>query len=192
MQFFYKTPKMRYKEGQKTETYNRILTAAERCFKKDGYNGIGIDGLAKEAGVTSGAFYGHFKSKVSVFSQSIIAGLSEVRVAIIDLQKQHGENWWPHFAEFYMNHRRKCDLSESCALQSLTPEVSRSTEGIRTIYQQELLKIILTASNDNKLNTDKVWSNFAMLTGGVNLSRAVNDQKIADEIAQAILNTFKS
>ena len=181
---------MRYKDGQKLETYERILAAAERCFKKDGYNGIGIDGLAKEAGVTSGAFYGHFKSKIAVFTESIIAGLIEVKEAIEDLQKKHGEQWWFHFAEFYMYQRRQNDLSESCALQSLTPEISRSNDEVRKIYEEELLNIVLAASEKNKLNRDKAWSNLAMLTGGVNLCRAVKDKKTTDEIAQAVLNTF--
>ena len=181
---------MRYNDGQKLETYERILQAAKRCFKKDGYNGIGIDGLAKEAGVTSGAFYGHFKSKMAVFTESIIAGLTEVKEAIESLQKKHGDQWWPHFAELYMNQIRQSDLSESCALQSLTPEIFRSSDEIRKIYEEELLDIVLTACQKNKINRDKVWSNIAMLTGGVNLSRAVKDKKTADEIAQAVLNTL--
>ncbi len=181
---------MRYKDGQKTETYQRILTAAESCFKKAGYNGIGVDGLAKEAGVTSGAFYGHFKSKIAVFAESIVAGLSEVKEAIEDLQKKHKEDWWQYFATFYMTQRRTCDLTQSCALQSLTSEVTRANDDIREIYQQELLKIVLTACEKNELNRDKVWSNLAILTGGVTLSRAVKDDKIANEIAQAVLNNF--
>jgi TetR/AcrR family transcriptional repressor of nem operon len=89
-----------------------------------------------------------------------------------------------------MYHRRQNDLSESCALQSLTPEISRSNDEVRKIYESELLNIVLVASKKNKLNRDKVWSNLAMLTGGVNLCRAVKDKKTAEEIAQAVLNTF--
>ena len=51
---------MRYKPTQKQETHNRVIKAAEGSFKKAGYSGIGVDGLARDAGVTSGAFYGHF------------------------------------------------------------------------------------------------------------------------------------
>jgi AcrR family transcriptional regulator len=182
---------MRYKNGQKAATYKRILVAAERCFKREGYNGIGIDGLAKEAGVTSGAFYGHFKSKINVFIEAIVAGLTEVKQAVEELQQQHGEQWWYHFAKFYMTQRRTCDLSESCALQSLTPEIIRANDEIKKIYEQELLEIVLVASKKNKLNREKAWVNLSMLTGGVNLSRAVNDKKIASEIAQAVLNQFK-
>ena len=177
---------MRYKEGQKLQTYEKILAAAERSFKKQGYNGIGVDGLAKEAGVTSGAFYGHFSSKLSVFSAAIVSGLSELRVAIESMQKLYGEKWWPEFAKFYMGQKRVCDLSQSCALQSLTAEVSRSNAEIRAIFESELLKIIMIASEENKLNTDKAWCNLSMLIGGVTLARAVKDEKVSNEIAVAI------
>ena len=40
---------------KKQETRQRILDAAGRGFRKGGYDGIGVDGLAKQAGVTSGA-----------------------------------------------------------------------------------------------------------------------------------------
>lgn len=182
---------MRYKYNQKENTFKRILDAAERCFKKEGYNGIGIDGLAKEAGVTSGAFYGHFKSKISVFAHAIVEGLNEVSEAIQDLQKKYGDDWWFHFATFYMNERRLNDLSDSCALQSLTPEISRSTDEIKAIYEQELLKIVEVAYQGSKKSKNEIWCNLAMLTGGVNMCRAVKNKNKADEIALAIVNKFK-
>src|ERR1700712_1064283 len=53
---------MRYSPEHKEETKRRILLAAGRSFRKEGFNQAGIDGLARGAGVTSGAFYGHFRS----------------------------------------------------------------------------------------------------------------------------------
>ena len=45
--------------NKKQETRKRIINAASRGFRSNGYAGIGVDGIAKEAGVTSGAFYAH-------------------------------------------------------------------------------------------------------------------------------------
>lgn len=184
---------VRYKLGQKEQTRERIITAAGRCFRKDGFSGIGVDGLAKEAGVTSGAFYGHFASKKAAFAAAIVSGLDEVRSAIASLQQAHGEKWWTAFARFYMNQKRTCDLSESCVLQSLTPEVGRSDEDMRTLFETELLKVIELANGVSSQTTDqrvsdKTWSNLAMLIGGVTLARAVKDEKLSNEIANAIQN----
>lgn len=44
-------------------TKQKILGAAARRFATDGYHGATIDGIAREAGVTKGAVYHHFKDK---------------------------------------------------------------------------------------------------------------------------------
>ena len=55
---------MRHKGVDKETTRRKVTEAAGRKFRKHGYAGVGIDALAKAAGVTSGAIYGHFGSKV--------------------------------------------------------------------------------------------------------------------------------
>jgi TetR/AcrR family transcriptional repressor of nem operon len=45
---------MRYGPDHKEEARSRILHAAGRGFRRLGFGGVGVDGLAKEAGVTSG------------------------------------------------------------------------------------------------------------------------------------------
>ncbi len=177
---------MRYKPEQKEQTRKRIVDAAGRSFKKGGYSGIGVDGLAEEAGVTSGAFYGHFTSKKEAFKESVISGMDELRSAIADMKQSYGDEWWKEFAEFYTTQKRTCDLGESCALQSLTPEIGRSDEDIREVFESELLKIVELASD--KRDKDKTWSTLAMLIGGVTLARAVKDKELSNEIATAIKN----
>jgi len=184
---------VRYKPGQKEQTRERILAAAGRSFKKGGFSGVGVDGLAKEAGVTSGAFYGHFQSKVAAFEAAIVSGLDELRSAIASLQQEHGEKWWMEFAKFYMGEKRRCDLAESCALQSLTLEVARSDDVIRRVFENELLKVAQLANSrtsqaKNQQEIDKTWASLAMLIGGVTLARAVPDESLSKEIALAVQN----
>ncbi len=178
---------MRYKPDQKEQTRKRLIEAAEQCFKEGGYGGIGVDGLAKKAGVTSGAFYGQFKSKEEAFGAAISSGLDVVKTGIEHLQREHGDAWWGEFIKFYMGQKRECDLTESCALQSLSPEVARSSETIRAVFEDELMKIF-DAANKGPANTgaDTTWATLAMLVGGVTLARAVADPKLANDIAAAV------
>src|SRR5438876_9798771 len=113
----------RYAPGHKEQAKARILAAVGRGFRKRGYGGIGVDGLAKEAEVTSGALYGHFPSKEAAFKQAIVIGIEELRLGIEALRAEHGAKWVQAFVEFYVGHKRTCELGDSCALQSLTPEV---------------------------------------------------------------------
>ncbi len=169
------------------------MEAVSRGFRRRGFAGAGVDGLAGDAGVTSGAFYAHFDSKAAAFRESIAAGLEQLGVAVEQFQKQHGDLWPGEFANFYLGEKRTCDLAESCALQSLTPEVGRSDKLTRSVFQSELLKVAESVASglplvDGKPDLDSAWTYLAMLVGGVTLARAVKDQELAEGIARAVLN----
>ncbi|OUR73183.1 TetR family transcriptional regulator [Methylophaga sp. 41_12_T18] len=178
---------MRYKPEQKKETHQKIIAAAGRSFRKNGFSGIGVDGLAKEAGVTSGAFYKHFPSKKAAFETIVVEGLQEVQQAFMALQEAHGENWWQALAGFYVSEKRTCDAKNSCGLQSLTSEVSRGDEDLKKAYEQELLKIASIATEEGSDDVSAAtWQKLAMLVGGVTMARAVNDPELSEQIGQAI------
>ena len=182
---------MRYGPGHKDEARSRMLNAAGRGFRRFGFGGIGVDGLAKEAGVTSGAFYGHFPSKAEAFRAAAVAGLVQLREAIEDLRTREGEEWLATFVDFYMSVRRTCDLSESCALQSLTPEVARADHDTRTAYEAELLRIAEAVAqglpNGSLVARRKTaWAILAMLSGGVSLARSAADLRTGAQIAAGI------
>jgi TetR/AcrR family transcriptional repressor of nem operon len=185
---------MRYGPGHKEEARTKILSAAGRGFRRLGYGGIGIDGLAKEAGVTSGAFYGHFPSKAEAFKAAALAGLVELREGIEHLRAKEGDAWLGEFADFYMSVRRTCDLGESCALQSMTPEVARAGRGTKAAYEAEMLKVVDAVAEGLKPGTlparrMKAWAILSLLSGGVTLARSAEDAKVGTQIASAVKRT---
>ena len=181
---------MRYKPDQKKQTHDKIVDAAGRSFRKNGFSGIGVDGLAKEAGVTSGAFYKHFKSKKAAFESAVVEGLKEVQEGISHLEAEHGESWWQAFADLYVNDRRTCDAQYSCGLQSLSAEVSRAEPELKAVYEKELLSIADLASGaSDGQPSEETWQKLAMLVGGVTMARAVNDPELSEKIGQAIRNS---
>ena len=163
---------MRYATDHKDKTKNKILHAVGRGFRRQGYAGIGVDGLAKEAGVTSGAFYGHFQSKADAFQAAAVAGLVELRQAIETLRAKEGERWLTKFSDFYMSTKRTCDLRDSCALQSLTPEVARADQPTRVAYETEMLRIIDAIAEglpkgSLPVRRKTAWAILAMLSNGM-------------------------
>jgi len=176
---------------QKEKTRQRILEAAGRSFRKQGFGSVGVDGLSKEAGVTSGAFYVHFDSKAAAFRESVVRGVSDVMESLQQLQAEHPKDWWARFVGFYLGAKRKCDLSESCGLQSLTPEVARADEVSRNAFTAELHKVanvIVTGpkATDAPSSPDEAYAALATLIGAVTLARAVSDPAIARKIASTV------
>ena len=54
---------MRVSRQEAAENRQRIVEAASRLFRDKGLDGVGVDAIMKEAGLTHGGFYGHFASK---------------------------------------------------------------------------------------------------------------------------------
>src|SRR3569833_17533 len=182
---------MRYGPDHKQATRQRILVASGRGFRRLGYGGIGVDGLAKEAGVTTGAIYGHFGSKAEAFEAAAIAGLVELHDAIQQLLTSEGDRWLDAFVDFYVTTKRTCEIGESCALQSLTPEVARADPSTRTAYEAELRRVLGVAAEglpgDSSAARRKLaWAILSLLSGGVSLARAAQAPKVGSQIASAL------
>lgn len=176
---------------KKEETRRRILTSISRGFRRKGFAGAGVDGLAKDAGVTSGAFYAHFGSKTGAFREALAEGMTQLRETIAAYQEQHGEQWLQHFAALYMGALRTCDLAEGCALQTLASDVGRLDDDLKAGFSSllgETAKTVADGLLEDKQQTrdEKTWVLLALLSGGVTLARAVDDPKLAAMIAGAV------
>jgi TetR/AcrR family transcriptional repressor of nem operon len=180
---------MRYGAGHKEEARSRMIAAVGRGFRRKGFGGIGIDGIAKEAEVTSGAFYGHFKSKDEAFKAAVVAGLEELRDGVAALRAQRGAEWIDAFVDFYLGQKRVCELGTSCALQSLTPDVQRAGAAVKEAFEAEMEKVASAVADglegSRRYRLSRAWALLAMLSGGVTMARAVADEKASAAIAKA-------
>ncbi|MBX5200277.1 TetR/AcrR family transcriptional regulator [Rhizobium sp. NZLR1] len=185
---------MRYSAEHKSETRARVLAAAGQVFRKDGYGGAGIDALTKAAGVTNGAFYGHFKSKAEAFRTAVLEGLEELRQGIAALKTNQPKDWLTTFVGYYLGYKRTCDLGESCALPSLSPDVMRADDETRSAYTAEIKRLVEEVAaglpeidgRSDIVREDQAILLLAMLSGGVTLARAVSDPALSERIAEVI------
>jgi TetR/AcrR family transcriptional repressor of nem operon len=182
------------KVSKKQDTRKRIINAASQGFRSNGYAGIGVDGIAKEAGVTSGAFYAHLGSKDGAFEAALSLGLDEVIAAIPEFQLQYGKQWIVAFADYYLGQAHRDNLSCGCAMTTLSPEVVRTKPKLHAIYEEKMVAIVERMaqgldgdSHDECLS--RAWAVLGILIGGLTMARAVASVKTADKIAISITNT---
>lgn len=172
-------------------TREKLLASSGRAFRREGYAGIGVDSIAKDAGVTSGAFYSHMKSKNDAFRAALIAGLEEVLSALTAYRETHGEQWPTAFAEFYVGHDHRRDLEGVCAMTSLTPDIVRADPEVQSEYVTLMERIVkeiakhLPGDGPTQDRETKAWAFLSALIGGLTLARAVGPGAAADEIERA-------
>ncbi len=174
--------------GKKEEGRARLLAGAGRSFRAFGFGGVGVDGIAKESGVTSGAFYAHFPSKAAVFEEVVTIGLADLAAGIRGFRTD-GAGWAERLVNFYLDARLTCDIRESCALQSLTAEAARGAEEVRLGFGEgfDLAVQALTAPDDaDPLDHDVAIALLSLLSGGVTIARALPDDAARAAVAVAV------
>lgn len=188
---------MRYTPEQKRQTAANILAAAGRGFRLDGYGGAGVDGLAQEAGVTSGAFYKHFSSKAAAFEAAVDAGLKDFQhTAELALTDKNNDGLVA-LVDYYFSHEHRMNLAGGCVVPGLTSEVARGNEQVRVVYQQGIERVVSTIETGlthlgKRERRQRAWAMLAMLNGGVQIARAVHDEAQAAEIATAMRDAVLS
>ncbi|WP_029066387.1 TetR/AcrR family transcriptional regulator [Labrenzia sp. DG1229] len=181
---------MAKQQVRKAETQKSLLSAASRSFRSKGYAGVGVDGIARAAGATSGAFYSHLGSKDGAFLAALEQGLDEVIETVPDYQRRYSSSWPEAFARYYLGSTHRRDLACGCAMTALSPDVVRSNDETREIYEHKMKTIaeliaegLEGESDDEKLK--KAWAFLSILIGALTTSRAMASEDQADAVASA-------
>lgn len=185
---------MRYKPEHKEATYANILRKSGETFRLNGFDGVGVDGLAGAAGVTSGAFYKHFRSKAEAFREVVRAGVQRVVNRVLNIQEGSqpgGTEWIDDFISVYMSRAHRDATAQGCALPTLTVDVGRASAETQAIYQAGILEAAKLMAGrppfvDADNGQDLALAVLALLAGGTSISRAFADPDEADRVAEAV------
>jgi len=185
---------VRYRKEHKQATRRRIIQAAGRRFKRDGIDGSGIATLMADAGLTNGAFYGHFESKEDLVATAVAEQLREQR-ASVSAQTPDRAGLERYVRGYLSVQHRDCP-DDGCPSAALLDEIGRCTEAVKRAYTEGLLAVIddvaaRLAPDDQQWARAKTLSVFAMMVGTLQLSRALADRQLADEVLeQGIQNSL--
>ena len=174
---------MRVSKEHKEKIRDAILQSAAGGFREKGYDGLGVDGLAKAAGMTSGAFYGHFSSKEEAFKNVLEKGLHDYGQAVKRFQEQYGPDWVRAFLDFYLGDEHLGNLACSCVVPGLSADVMRGGGDLKQLYAQGVSDISKKLSDGlDKSASGNVWAVMSMLAGAVMMARSVSDEKLVGDI----------
>ena len=176
----------RYKKNHKEQAREAILLAAGRALKRSGYGGIGIDGLMSAAGVTSGAFYTHFKSKDSLLKDVLEQSSQNARERLKTLREKDPDGWLPAYVDFYLGPAHLVEFEDGCVLAALSGDVGRLSESVQAEYRQNLQAFTSAIAEGLSEGTEerrrkKARSLVAMMLGGLVIARGIADLAQASE-----------
>jgi AcrR family transcriptional regulator len=176
---------MRYGKDQKQATRQRIVEAAGRRFKQDGIDGAGVAAVMSDAGLTNGAFYGHFRSKEDLVA-NVLADQLRTQRHSFDAQLSEGAGLQA-LIRAYLSPQHRDQCAEGCPSAALLDEIARRPSATRQAYTDELLGIAddmaarLDPTDAEAARTDAL-ALFGTMIGTLQLARALTDRDLSDQL----------
>ena len=175
----------RYSPEHKEATRRRMIETAGRRFKSDGIDGSGIATLVADAGLTNGAFYGHFASKDDLVA-SVVAQQLEDQVAVVN-SLPAGLDSVEAFLRAYLSPTHRDDLAGGCPSAALLDEIGRCDVAVREAYTDGANSMIKAIARhlddgDSQRANERAIGLFALLVGSLQVARAVTDPELSDRI----------
>jgi len=175
----------RYHPDHKDATRRRMIDASARRFKRDGFDGAGISTLVADAGLTNGAFYGHFASKDDLIA-TVVGEQIAAQVAIVEALPPGLESL-EAFVREYLSPAHRDDPGNGCPSAALLDEITRQDRATREAYTRGAKGMIdaiarLLGTEDDGEVQDRAIGLYTLLVASLQLSRAVTDQELSDRI----------
>jgi AcrR family transcriptional regulator len=176
---------MRYGKDHKQATRERIVEAAGRRFKQDGIDGAGVAAVMSDAGLTNGAFYGHFTSKEDLVANVLADQLRAQRQSFH--AQAPGRAGLEAFIRSYLSPRHRDQCADGCPSAALLDEIVRRPAATKRVFTAELTRSMddiasrLDPTDADAARTDALTL-FGLLVGTLQLARALTDRDLSDEL----------
>lgn len=180
---------MRIKKDDAEKNRERIVDAASKILREQGIAAVGVDGLAKAAGLTHGAVYSHFKSKdklvVAAMARAIETSSEEWKT------RTSGEaDALSRIIRSYISRSHRDNPGTGCSVTSLGVEASRGDKAMRETAARavtSLLASIEGAAEGRPDGREFAITTLAAMVGAVVLARAAQaDGALSDEILKLV------
>lgn len=178
----------RYGTEHKAATRRRLIEAAAHRFKRDGFDGTGISALVADAGLTNGAFYGHFASKDDLIATVVSEQMSDQLVRLEAMPV--GRVSTQAFLREYLSPEHRDDPGVGCPSAALLDEIVRQGPATREAYTEAASALIDAISrhldeNDHPSARGSAIGLYTLLVSSLQLARAVTDPELSDQILAA-------
>jgi len=189
---------MRYSETHKDETHERLLKIAGRALREKGPGGVVVADVMKQAGLTHGGFYAHFKSKDALLIealQGVFAHSKQKFLAATEgMPPRHA---LAAYIDFYVSVRHRDNPTNGCPVTALNSDLPRQSKAFRKAFDDgaKLLVAGLEARiRDAGLEDDVhalAASILSAMAGAVAISRAISDRSLSDQMLETARESIK-
>jgi TetR/AcrR family transcriptional regulator, transcriptional repressor for nem operon len=182
----------------KEATHDRIVEAASRAIRRSGYDGTGVADIMKDAGLTHGGFYAHFRSREAMLAEAAdragresVASMERIAASLPQQQALAA------MMQAYLSKEHVEGIETGCATAALGSEMPRQAPEVRraaTRRIKEMIDLFSRQSPDwgQPGAHERTLVTVATLVGTLVLARAVDDARLSDALREAVLKHLTS
>jgi TetR/AcrR family transcriptional repressor of nem operon len=182
---------VRYPKEHKARAKATIVREAARTLKEKGFQGVGVDGLAASAQVTSGALYSNFANKEAVLEEVVATQLGAEFAGLADQEPAERRRLLSEILEMYLSDAHRADAGHGCVMPSLSADVARASAPVREAYRRRILDVIALLApamrGTEEEQTAQAWTLVASIVGAITIARALPPGDEAHAVLDAVL-----
>ena len=185
----------RVSKKQAEQNHAEVIAAASKLFRAQGINGVSVPALMAEAGLTHGAFYGHFGSKEELAAAACTHAIEQSGANYDGLLERHGGDQGAALTEFVKRYTSRLHRDQpglGCPIAALADDASREEfKGpVRKAFAAGLERMIdrlrpLLGRRGKAAPREQALADVAMLVGALVLARATKGNAVSDEVLMA-------
>lgn len=198
---------MGYSQAQKAESRKKVVQTAARQLRENGIEALGVADCMRSAGLTQGAFYGHFESRDALIVEALklAVGESEARMAsrrekgvaggVADATAAGRDAMLHEIVEAYLGQQHYRNPGAGCTLCALAGEARHAAPDVKALLTAHLRRAATgmaqaTAAGTgaaaiSESDTQRGLGLMALIVGAMTLARAVDDETLAASILTA-------
>jgi TetR/AcrR family transcriptional repressor of nem operon len=191
---------MRHSKAEKAKTHKRIVAIASKRFREEGLAGIGIAELMREAGLTVGGFYKHFKSRDDLVAEAVGSALELWKCQVHAAASGGPPVTYESLVDDYLSEAHRDHPGTGCAVAALAGDIARSDKRTRAVVTRqirdniELLGTLIRDTNekDKGAARSRAVLAYCALVGVIGMARAVSDEHLSREILKTVAQRLKN
>lgn len=130
---------------RKQDTHDHILEVAARALRREGYAGVRVADVMKEAGLTHGGFYAHFPSREALLVEALARAGRDSAAAVAraaESSRAKGASPFRSFIETYLSDRHLASPETGCPVAALGSDMPRQSLAVRQASALRVARLI--------------------------------------------------
>jgi TetR/AcrR family transcriptional repressor of nem operon len=132
---------MRISKEKAAENRAALVRAASKLFRERGIDGVGVAEISKEAGLTHGALYAHFRSKDALALEALSYGLDQGNAALF-ARTEAGMPDLAAFVDRYLAPEHRDQYANGCAIAASASEIGRQDKALGARFTEGYMVMV--------------------------------------------------